>query len=812
MDMNKQNRTKTKWAALALLSIIPALTFAQNDAGGGDQGGGGDSAAEAAVTSGSVSKPATAESGSIEGNPIVNYVRADPTGASFSLLQNLDINELRQSARETGGDFTKLKENVSHVKLGKKLTEVITARQLGVNLSDLKKDLTTILKQVASGITVAKINAMDSSALADTTKLLASGITVAKINAMDSSALAATTKLLASGLSATKINLMTPLGLSTALDVLVNNAGIDLGDYVVDNTGFSNKLTDLGFSESNIASKSGLKDLHKHVTDSSSETPVPLETAAITAIDNLLSAGITITKYLALRTDTFTTAQIQLLLDSGFTATYLNGESDLTTLLALTITSELSATELGQMATLINSPSYTLANIKVLIAAEFTFSDLSGKSAGELAYILKNLSSTIADKDKFLTKATASTWSFNSITNADFDSIIDDATWFSDFSTKLEAAGKIADIILTERDEHNINENVINVKSLADDGYTTELIRILGKYGAIGSAEDDGNALSDNLANSVFGQHSSSENLDDIVKSSSADWIADLAKLGAGTFHDEDKDSTVLDVKLSNVTLSTGSDIAFSNGATVDVSDILEPATNGRKVHVIGAAKDLTIKGDVTFTNTRNTAEDHALAIGAADDVYFRSEYSNANSADYNDPDPITVKYTGSNLGIGSNDTMRLVNVNMEAGGNLALASLDELHISTSDGREDSTFTVGNGGNSPDNVYLYANELIQINGLNFSGNLDDVYMEAVVINLRDVTFPANAEVMLRGGDGSLHFDTYASPSRGVNLTNVVHQGIGSAALQDTDFEGSAGHVNSVKRFENNTPKIRIRGQ
>jgi hypothetical protein len=787
MDMNKQNRKKTKWTALALLSIIPALTFAQDDAGG-DQGGGGDSAAEAAVTSGSVSKPATAESGSIEGNPIVNYVRADPTGASFSLLQNLDINELRQSARETGGDLTKLKENVSHVKLGKKLTEVITARKLGVNLSDTKKDLTTILKQVASGITVANINAMDSSELATTAKLIAAGLSAETINKMDT------------------------LGLATALEFVEENPNNDFTDYVVDNSGFSNKLVKLGFTESNINGKSGLEKLYNLASDSASATPVPLEPAAITAIDNLLTAGITITKYLDLRTATFTTANIQTLLDNGFTAAYLEVESDLTTLLALTFTAELSADELGVMATLTSS-NYTLANIKVLIAAEFTFSDLRGKSAGELAYILSNLSSTIADKDKFLTKATASTWTFNSISNEDFESIIDDATWFSDFSTKLESAGKIADLILTPKDETNVNDLVINVGTLAADGYTTELIRILGKYGAIGSAED-GNALSDSLANSVLGQNYESQKLSDIVnlKSSSTDWLADLANLGAGTFHDEDKDSTVLDVKLSNVTLSTGSDIAFSNGATVDVSDILEPATNGRKVHVIGAAKDLTIKGDVTFTNTKNTAEDHALAIGAADDVYFRSEYSNANSVDYNDPDPITVKYTGSNLGIGSNDTMRLVNVNMEAGGNLALASLDELHISTSDARENSTFTVGNGGNSPDNVYLYANELIQINGLNFSGNLDDVYMEAIIINLKNVVFPANAEVMLRAGDGSLHFENYNSASRGVNLTNVVHQGIRGAALQQSDFEGSDGHINSVKTFENNTPKIRIRGQ
>jgi hypothetical protein len=85
-------------------------------------------------------------------------------------------------------------------------------------------------------------------------------------------------------------------------------------------------------------------------------------------------------------------------------------------------------------------------------------------------------------------------------------------------------------------------------------------------------------------------------------------------------------------------------------------------------------------------------------------------------------------------------------------------------------------------------------------------------MEAVVINLKDVVFPANAEVMLRGGDGSLHFNTYGSASRGVNLTDVVHQGISGEVLQQSDFEGGDGHINSVNRFENNTPKIRIRGQ
>ena len=39
-----------------------------------------------------------------------------------------------------------------------------------------------------------------------------------------------------------------------------------------------------------------------------------------------------------------------------------------------------------------------------------------------------------------------------------------------------------------------------------------------------------------------------------------------------------------------------------------------------RKILVVGAAKDLTVLGNVEFTNT-NKAEDNALVVGAADNV-----------------------------------------------------------------------------------------------------------------------------------------------------------------------------------------------
>ena len=54
---------------------------------------------------------------------------------------------------------------------------------------------------------------------------------------------------------------------------------------------------------------------------------------------------------------------------------------------------------------------------------------------------------------------------------------------------------------------------------------------------------------------------------------------------------------------------------------------------------MIGAAKDMTVSGNITFTNT-NDAEDHALVLGAADDFHA---YSGSN-----------LTYTGSNLDLGA--------------------------------------------------------------------------------------------------------------------------------------------------------------
>jgi hypothetical protein len=362
----------------------------------------------------------------------------------------------------------------------------------------------------------------------------------------------------------------------------------------------------------------------------------------------------------------------------------------------------------------------------------------------------------------------------------------------------LTEAVKVADILLKDQVITQSLPTPISAESFTS-GYNFELARLLVEYGAIG---DKGSSLASALLGAEYVASTGTGALS--VASSTSDYINYLATLtGSATFGEVDAASSVLDVPMSNVSLSAGSNITLgSEGeeSEISVSNILTPS-NGlnsqRKVLVVGAAKDLTVLGDVKFTNDGNKAEDNALAIGAADNVRI----SNAN-----------LSYDGANLAIGSgdqtSDSMWLANTTISAGGNLAVGSLGTLNISSAE------ILVGQANQSqsdPDNVYLYANDLIQANGLSFSGSkLDDVYMEAITLNLRNIDFPSSADVMLRSRDGSLHFDTYSSPVvGGVNMTNVKH---GSTTLNLDHFDGIAGHHDSSILLPNGTPAVKIRKQ
>ena len=678
MFMNTLHDCKSILVSSVLLLTLPGLSLL-----GQDEGGGGSSPAEAAVTSGGVSQPAEAASGSTESNPVVTLVRS---GVDWGLAKTVNVSEVVTIAT-AGGTLAKLTETAGKIASGSLTT----------------KDLVTLIDV---GL---KIDAATGTAEG--------------VKDGDYDLTTVTTLVVQGGISAD----------FTVEDLQTTASGVKVGTY------------------------------------------------DLTTVSTLMTQGISIedvqTTAAGVKVGTYDLADVVSLIDSGFTAT-----------------------QAASAAEGVKTGDITLENIADLADAGLTPAEIDAAAGGSET----SLNTTLLLSTKALTNN-------NELFVATTEVINSVSTQFAGFQTALEGAVTVADSILTNKTITSGDDlpTPINAASFAGNGYTTELIRLLAKYGAIGPKGDD-------VANAVLGSNyaafSGSQSLSSLLQSSTAGYLSSLADLGARTFAEEDSGSSVLNIPLSNVTLGAGANITFSAGASIDVSDMLSKATSSadRKIGIIGAAKDLTFAGDATFTNT-NDVEDHALAIGAADDVYFRSEWSTANSADYADPDPITVKYTGSNLGIGSYDTMRLVNVNLETGGNLALGTLDELHIGLTDAHS-STFSVGTGGKNsdPDNVYLYANNLIQVNGLQFSGRLDDVYMEAITINLKDVAFPSTADVMLRSRDGTVNFGTYSSPIPGsVNLTEVSH---GGTILDSSNVSGIPGRINSSLTLPNGTSAIKIRQQ
>ena len=111
----------------------------------------------------------------------------------------------------------------------------------------------------------------------------------------------------------------------------------------------------------------------------------------------------------------------------------------------------------------------------------------------------------------------------------------------------------------------------------------------------------------------------------------------------------------------------------------------------------------------------------------------------------------------------------------------------------------------------PDNVYMYASNLIESNGLAFLGNVDDIYMDSTTIDLSNVNFPANAEVIIRIRDGRVNFLT--NQLGHANLSKVTHASIDNGrVLTSEDFKGGPGSYDSVARNPSGSPYMRIRSQ
>lgn len=372
------------------------------------------------------------------------------------------------------------------------------------------------------------------------------------------------------------------------------------------------------------------------------------------------------------------------------------------------------------------------------------------------------------------------------------------ATAIGGSNTHLEAAVYLAEQFITDvtlTSASNLPTDA-TVASLGTS-VTYEMLQLLNNYGAFGSSGDS-IVTASGLA--------SGQSL--TAASSTGDYLTYLGTIiGKSTVDKNLKDSSgnpisVINVPTANIKVGGANKYTLGSASatsTVDVSSKLpavaytdaDASPSDENIYIIGAIKDVFTAGAVSFTNT-NDAEDHVLAIGAGDQVGI-----------YHD-----ITYTGSNLAIGqagkATDTTKtsaindqralLIQADISTGGNLAIGSLGQIQV------KGATFTLGTANETSagsgvytsdaDNLYMYANDLIEINGLSFgsSARLDDVYMEAITINLKDVTFPSTSDVFLRTRDGEIAFGTFSSPTVGAaNFTNVVHPDVSSSALTSSDF-------------------------
>ncbi len=262
----------------------------------------------------------------------------------------------------------------------------------------------------------------------------------------------------------------------------------------------------------------------------------------------------------------------------------------------------------------------------------------------------------------------------------------------------------------------------------------------------------------------------------------------------------DDNDLTAYKIPLSNLNVIPGKN--FEIEGNLDVSDELKKAslTDNNvqpadiKLLALASAKDFIVTGDLTLEN-ENEVEDHGLALVAGDDFYLRSEYSPSNSEHYIDPSHINLTYEGSNLAIGSVDSMYLVNVNIKTGGNLAIGTLDDLVIVGDGTDKRSSISAGTGGNTPnpDLVLLYANDLITLNKVDFVGDMiREIHLDASRMELRNLAIPSGT--LVKGYAGGAANKSYNYASKKLNSNNQPYLQFERANLK---FSGDASSIGDV---------------
>jgi len=750
-------------ATLLFFSFFGYQLFAQE----AQSGSGGESAAESSVTTSSSKKSAIIPD-TVEANPIANVIRAGlplsdvkalvATGSAETFRtitttgSSTDLQNLASSVKSGSSDFATISEViVTNVAAGKTINSATA-----LNRSEGIKTIEVVYAALPDTQRNALIASLkDASQTIDQAAAVKRAVVIQDI--VSEFDVPGTTTAQLDALLADAIDTTKSVDVVQNIAALVVSQGLANLSSLVEVDSDGNTVTSSNYV-SIVESATAIAE-SGNVIDSS-------KSAAEIEVDALTAAG-------------FTTSQITTLQANGYTS------ADIVNINAIEA--------LSQSIGLIEINGGTVTET-IETSTAITKDDIIAISKSTLDAFVTTINTVTVDDSKYALFQTLSTFKDQ-----------------SDVNTNLTEIGLLINSILIDKTGSDLGSiSALRASDYENKGYLDELAVFLSKYNVLGPNGQ-------NVVNLLNG------NTMDKKQTSLSGYIGALATYtGSRTFGD-DFDLSVANIPTDNVDLYPAKN--FNLSGTIDLDNDATfpnvapaPLTNNNvnsadiEIMVIGAAKDLTISGDLKIEND-NHVEDHALVIAAADDLYLRSEYSAANANDYTNPDSLSIEYEGSNLAIASQDSMVLVNVDIKTGGNLAIGTLGDLAIGLSD-VHDSSIDIGSGGNTPsaDNLYLYASELLSINGLDIRGHVRKVYMEGQTVNLTDVHFPAGSLALLRSEVGQLNFG--ATPISGyVNLNGVTHASINSgAALTTTDFSGTAGHLNSNLISPDGTPYIRIRGQ
>jgi hypothetical protein len=360
--------------------------------------------------------------------------------------------------------------------------------------------------------------------------------------------------------------------------------------------------------------------------------------------------------------------------------------------------------------------------------------------------------------------------------------------------------------------KHNLYDKTkIQAILAGSNPYYYQMVQILASKGALG---DLGNGKVVNaiqkMMTSIFPNGVSSNEISNILEMTMSELVQSSGgDLGGLVNLSKFTGNSLFQLPVANVEGIVGQKIVLGEKGTTSTIDLTEQLApdNERptspehwKVFGIGAGKDLIVKGNVTFKNanrhsrTNNLVKDHALAIGALDDLHFHSETWEKDwqlpagflqehiddvyvAAKGNIDERITLDFEGANLYLGAVSKVELVNVDLKSGGNLGVGSLDELHIVSLDPKQSNVFTVGQNTNPLEGakVQLYANERIVADGLAFGGRADEIYMEARTVDLRNVEFPSGSEIKLVSQLGGIdgRYPTFGLGERQMGRVNFI---------------------------------------